>query len=92
MSQRRLEVKIIPANGSSPEVIEIPLGNSSVRKLNLFVFRIPTSMSTRDIEELVEISNQVSGQPGAAILIGEEDKFEVYEVEIPTRYERKPVI
>jgi hypothetical protein len=92
MSQRRLEVKVLPANGSSPEVVEIPLNSPSASKLNLFVFRRPTSMGERDIEELVQISTQVSGHPGAAIILGEEDKFEVYEVEIPTRYERKPVI
>lgn len=92
MSQRSLEVKVIPAKGSSPEVVEIPLDNPSTSKLNLFVFRRPTSMEEEDIQELIQISTQISGHPGIALILDEKDKFEVYEVEIPTRYKRKPVI
>lgn len=92
MNRRRLEVKILTAKGSSPEVVEIPLDSSSDSRLNLFVFRRPTTMDERSVEELVQISMKLSGQPGVALILEEEDKFEVYEVQIPTRYERTPII
>jgi hypothetical protein len=49
-------------------------------------------MDERSVEELVQISMKLSGQPGVALILEEEDKFEVYEVQIPTRYERTPII
>lgn len=91
MSQRRLEIKIIKGDGADPQTYEIPLSNRD-GKLNLFVFRGQTTMKERDIQELVEISQRLSNDPCTALILGEEDKFEVYEVEIPTRYERTPVI
>jgi hypothetical protein len=90
MSLRRLEVKIIKGQGVEPETFDIPIGDKD-SKLSLFVFRNPT-MSTKDIEELVEISKRLSGNPCGAVILGEDDSFEVYEVDIPTRYEREPVI
>lgn len=90
MSSRRLEVKVIKGNGEEPETFEIPI-ESKDGKLNLFVFRNPV-MSTREIEELVEISRRLSGNPCGAVILGENETFEVYEIEIPTRYEREPVI
>jgi hypothetical protein len=90
MSSRRLEVKVIKGQGQEPETFEIPIEKGE-KKLNLFVFRNPV-MSTQEIEDLVEISRRMSGDPCGAVILGEGDSFEVYEVEIPTRYEREPVI
>lgn len=92
MSQRRLEIKVTHAQGTDPETFEIPVTNNSATKLNLFVFRGPTTMGEKDIQDLVEVSTRMSGNPCTALILGEEDQFEVYEVEIPTRYERGPVI
>jgi len=90
MSSRRLEVRVIKGNGIEPETFEIPIEGQD-KKLNLFVFRNPV-MSTREIEDLVEISKRLSGNPCGAVILGEGESFEVYEVEIPNRYEREPVI
>ena len=90
MSSRRLEVRIINGNGVEPETFDIPI-ESQDKKLNLFVFRNPV-MSTREIEDLVEISKRLSGNPCGAVILGEGETFEVYEVDIPSRYEREPVI
>jgi hypothetical protein len=91
MSQRRLEIKVIHGHGIEPETFEVPIANSTT-KLNLFVFRGSTTMSEKEIQDLVRISTRLSGHPCTALVLGDEDKFEVYEVEIPTRYERKLVI
>jgi hypothetical protein len=88
---RRLEVKVIKGHGMDPETFEIPIDNNNT-KLNLFVFRGSTVMSEREIQDLVEISQRMSGTPCTAVILGEEDQFEVYEVEIPSRYQREPVI
>lgn len=90
MSSRRLEVKIIKGHGVEPETFEIPLEGEG-KKLNLFVFRNPV-MSVQEIQDLVEITKRLSDNPCGAVILGENESFEVYEVEIPTRYEREPVI
>lgn len=92
MSQRRLVVKVIHAQGIEPETLEFPVKDGSTSKFNLLVFRGSTTMSEREIQDLVEISTRMSGNPCTALILGEEEQFEVYEVEIPTRYERGPVI
>jgi hypothetical protein len=89
MSSRRLEIKVIKGQGSDPETFEIPLEKAG--KFTLFVFRNP-SMSDREINDLVEISKRASGEPCGALILSKDDSFEVYEIEIPTRYEREPVI
>lgn len=91
MSRRLIEVKITKGHGMDPETFEIPIDNRDT-KLNLFVFRGSTVMSEREISDLLEISQEMSGHPCTALILGEEDKFEVYEVDIPTRYAREPVI
>jgi hypothetical protein len=88
---RRLGVKIIKSHGLEPETFEVPIDNNTT-KLNLFVFRGSTVMSEREIQDLVEISVRMSGNPCTAVILGDEDQFEVYEVEIPSRYQRDPVI
>lgn len=92
MSSRRLEVKVIHGQGEEPETFEIPLEGPAGAKFNLFVFRGASAMSEREIQELVEISKRLSGNPCTALLLGADDQFEVYEVEIPNRYQREPVI
>jgi hypothetical protein len=49
-------------------------------------------MSEKEIQELVEISTRLSRNPCTTLILGEEEQFEVYEVEIPTRYKRGLVI
>lgn len=92
MSQRRIEIKVIHGHGMDPETFEVPITDSNATKLNLFVFRGSSTMSEKEIQDLVEISTRLSGNPCTALILGEEEQFEVYEVEIPTRYERGPVI
>jgi hypothetical protein len=92
MSSRRLAVKVIHGQGTEPELFEIPLSGPIGSKFNLFVFRGESTMSEKDIQDLVEISGRLSGNPCTALILGADDQFEVYEVEIPTRYERDPVI
>jgi hypothetical protein len=92
MSSRRLEVKVIHSQGAEPETFEIPLGGLVGSKFNLFVFRGASTMGEHEIQELVEISKRLSGNPCTALILGADDVFEVYEVEIPTRYQREPVI
>lgn len=92
MSSRRLEVKVIHGQGSEPETFEIPLDSKMGDKFNLFVFRGSSTMSEREIQDLVEISGRLSGNPCTALILGADDQFEVYEVEIPNRYQREPVI
>jgi hypothetical protein len=90
MSSRRLEVRVIRGIGSNPEILEIPLKDNSTTKLNLLVFR-GLSLSEKEVSDLINISMRTSGNPCAALILGLEDKFEVHEVEIPSRYERGPV-
>jgi hypothetical protein len=90
--KHRLEIKVIKGHGMEPETFDIPIEHSSATKLNLFVFRGSTSMSEKGISDLVEISQRLTKTPCTALILGEEDKFEVYEVEIPTRYQREPII
>ena len=92
MSLRRLEVKVIHSEGTEPETFDIPIEGNVGTKFNLFVFRGASVMGENEIQDLVEISKKMTGNPCTALIIGETDQFEVYEVEIPTRYERGLVI
>jgi hypothetical protein len=92
MRQRRLEIKVIHSQGEGPQTFEIPIKDNNLTKYNLFVFRGEVVMGEKEIQDLVEISTRMSGNPCTALILREDDKFEVYEVEIPTRYAREPVI
>lgn len=92
MSSRRiLEVKVIHGESRDPEVFQLDIADDA-RKLNILVFRQPTTLTEKEINQLVNIARATTGNACGALLLGEHDKFEVYEVEIQNRYDREQVI
>ncbi len=92
MSSRRiLEVKVIHGEGKDPEVFQLDIANEP-RKFSILVFRQPTSLTEAEINQLVKIARATTGNACGALLLGEHDKFEVYEVDIQNRYDREQVI
>ena len=92
MSTRRvLEVKVVHSDGSDPETFQLDIDDQQV-KCNILVFRRPMSLTEADVNQLVSITRATTGNACGALILEANDKFEVYEVELPSRYDRERVI
>ena len=85
--RHRLEFKLIAASGEDPEEYSL---ESDDRKFHLLVFR--GNIEGGMLNDLVNMASRSLGHPCTGIVLGPDDKFEVYAIEIPTRFEREPVI